>query len=288
MKRPAVFLDRDDTLVVDPGFIDHPEKVELMPGAVEAVNRLHTAGYRVVVVSNQSGVARGLFDEQRLEAIHDRLRSLLADGGAALDGIYYCPYLEGPEAKVEAYRRRSTLRKPEPGMLFEAASEQRLDLGRSWMIGDAARDIEAGRRAGCRTILVAPEGKRGSGASNGDRADAMFRVQSLLEAVKIVERETDQSSTIEMRGEQPSEDDSVRLLSEIRNLLDRQQREASQEDFSLLRLVATVVQMLALVVGIWGVFDMFQDALPEAQMRFALAIFLQLLALTMSWSAQRR
>ncbi|MCH7525954.1 MAG: HAD family hydrolase, partial [Planctomycetes bacterium] len=156
MSHPAVFLDRDDTLLVDSGFIDDPDKVKLVPDAIAAVIRLHRCGYKVVVVSNQSGVARGYFDEQRLDEIHGRLQGLLERGGAKLDGIYYCPYLEGSEAKVEAYRKRSDLRKPAPGMLLLAAGERNLDLARSWMIGDAVRDIEAGHRARCRTLLLGP------------------------------------------------------------------------------------------------------------------------------------
>lgn len=277
MSHPAVFLDRDDTLLVDSGFIDDPDNVKLVPDAIEAVIRLHRCGYKVVVVSNQSGVARGYFDEQRLDEIHTRLQELLARGGTKLDGIYHCPYLEGPEAKVEAYRKRSDLRKPAPGMLLLAAGEQNLDLARSWMIGDAGRDIEAGHRAGCRTILLGPPRR----PVDDGRVEPTFRVSSLLDAVRIVERETTQTSTSDGQDAQPSERESVKLLIDIRNLLDRRQRVASQEDFSLIRLVGTLVQMLALVVGLWGVFAMFQDLLPEAQMRFALAIFLQLLTLTM-------
>ncbi|HEY3243386.1 MAG TPA: HAD family hydrolase [Phycisphaerae bacterium] len=196
---PAVFLDRDNTLVEDPGFIDHPDKVRLMPGAAAAIRRLNEAGYHVVVVTNQSGIARGLFSEARLCEIHAHLRSVLAADGARLDAIYYCPYLDSEEAVVEAYCRASELRKPAPGMLLKAAQELDLDLDRSWMIGDGARDIEAGRRAGCRTILLDfrfPISDFRFQDATGARADAAktshaivtpdYIVRSLSEAVDIV------------------------------------------------------------------------------------------------------
>ena len=144
MSHPAVFLDRDDTLVIDSGYIDHPDKVALMSGAREAVQRFRQAGFKVVVASNQSGVARGYFDEKRLALINQRVQDLLAADGEGLDAIYCCPYLDGPDATVDAYRRESELRKPRPGMLLKAAREMDLDLTRSWMIGDALRDVEAG------------------------------------------------------------------------------------------------------------------------------------------------
>ncbi len=185
---PVVFLDRDDTLVVDSGYIDHPDKVQLVSRAAEAVRRIGRAGFRVVVVSNQSGVARGYFDEARLNEVNDRMRTLLSRGGAELDGIYCCPFLEGPEAKVEAYRCASDLRKPLPGMLLQAAKDLNLDLSRSWMIGDSARDIEAGRSAGCRTILIR------NGRADGVESAATspdFSTRSIIEAAMIVERESD-------------------------------------------------------------------------------------------------
>ncbi|RIK67412.1 MAG: D,D-heptose 1,7-bisphosphate phosphatase [Planctomycetota bacterium] len=156
---PAVFLDRDNTLIADPGYISDPADVRLLPGAAEAVRRIRAAGYRAVVVTNQSGVARGRITEAQLEAVHLRLRALLRGERAELDAIYVCPYLDGPEAVVAAYRRDSDLRKPRPGMLLLAARELGLDLPHSWMIGDSPRDVEAGRAAGCRTILISAEAR---------------------------------------------------------------------------------------------------------------------------------
>ena len=136
MGKAAIFWDRDDTLIADPGYLDDPGKVELLPGAAEAVKRLADAGFENIVVTNQSGIARGLFNEADLDKIHDRLRNMFAAAGATLDAIYYCPYLPGEEAVVEQYRRESDLRKPKPGMLLRASLERKIDIVASWSIGN--------------------------------------------------------------------------------------------------------------------------------------------------------
>lgn len=151
----AIFLDRDGTLIEDMHYSGDPERVRPLPGAAGALRRLRSAGYRLIVVTNQSGIARGLLTNEQLAEVHHRMERLLAAEGATLDAIYYCPYLAGAEAVVEEYRRDSDLRKPGPGMLIQAARERSIDLKQSWMIGDAPRDVQAGRTAGCRTILVA-------------------------------------------------------------------------------------------------------------------------------------
>ncbi|MFQ5429974.1 MAG: HAD-IIIA family hydrolase [Phycisphaerae bacterium] len=153
-RRAAVFVDRDRTLIEDPGYLRDPNQVRLCPGVAEAVARLREAGYPVVVVSNQSGVARGYLTEEDLAAIHQQMQDLLRAEGSGVDAIYYCPFLDDPEAVIEEYRRDSDLRKPKPGMLLLAAEEMGLDLESSWMIGDATRDIQAGLAAGCRTVLI--------------------------------------------------------------------------------------------------------------------------------------
>jgi D,D-heptose 1,7-bisphosphate phosphatase len=153
--RPAVFLDRDDTILADPGYLADPGAVELLPGAGEALASLRRDGYKLVVVTNQSGIARGLLDESTLAAVNDELRQRLAEHSVRLDGIYYCPY--HPEGTVEGYVRDSDLRKPRPGMLLRAAEELDLDLAASWMVGDSVRDVEAGRRAGCGTVLLSAD-----------------------------------------------------------------------------------------------------------------------------------
>ncbi len=152
MPNKAIFFDRDGTLVEDPGYINSPEQVKLLDGAAKALIELRTMGYKLIVASNQSGVARGIFTEKTLGEIHDRLKQLLAENGAYLDNIYYCPYLQ--DGVIAKYRKDSDWRKPKPGMLLAAAAEMDIDLSQSWMIGDSSRDIEAGKNAGCKTILI--------------------------------------------------------------------------------------------------------------------------------------
>jgi D,D-heptose 1,7-bisphosphate phosphatase len=151
-KYKAVFLDRDNTLVEDPGYISHPSQVKLLGGTAASLVQLRKMDFKTVVVSNQSGVARGIVTEDILAQIHHQLEKLLADEGAYLDAIYYCPF--HPDGVISKYRIESELRKPAPGMLLQAAEDLDLDLRASWMIGDSYRDIEAGKRAGCKTILI--------------------------------------------------------------------------------------------------------------------------------------
>jgi histidinol-phosphate phosphatase family protein len=148
----AVFLDKDGTLVEDLPYNVDPEKIRLAPGALEAARLLHDAGFRLVVVSNQSGVARGLFAESALQAVEERLRGLLAEAGVPLAGFYSCPH--HPQGTVAEYAGTCACRKPAPGLLVRAAQELGIDTQRSWLIGDILDDVEAGRRAGCRTVLL--------------------------------------------------------------------------------------------------------------------------------------
>ncbi len=157
MSRPAkldraVFLDKDGTLIVDIPYNVDPALVVLTPGAVEGLTRLHEAGYRLVVVTNQSGVARGRFAVEALGPVEDRLRALLADFGVPLAGFYFCPH--HPEGSVPEYATTCDCRKPRPGMLIQAAEDLGIDLPRSWFVGDILNDVEAGHRAGCRSILL--------------------------------------------------------------------------------------------------------------------------------------
>ena len=150
--KKAVFLDKDGTLVENVPYNVDPEKIRLAEGAEEGLRSLKAAGYELIVVSNQSGVARGYFDEAALEPVERRLRKIFTDAGVSLDGFYYCPH--HPDALVDRYRENCFCRKPRPGLIFKAAREHEIDLSRSWMIGDILDDIEAGRRAECGTILI--------------------------------------------------------------------------------------------------------------------------------------
>lgn len=189
--RPCVFLDRDNTMVANDGDLGDPAQVRLLPGVAWAVRALHEAGYAIVVVTNQGGVARGKYGERDVAAVHARMSELLAaESGLAprtalVDGWYHCPY--HPEAKVERYRREHPWRKPAPGMLHAAAEDLRIDLGRSWMVGDQERDIAAGHAAGCRAILLEREDSRladsrASSAAEFVERDALHAAYRILRA----------------------------------------------------------------------------------------------------------
>ncbi len=204
--------------------------------------------------------------------------SLLNEHGAAIDGAYYCPYLDGPEATVEAYRRDSEQRKPKPGMIWQAAKELDIDLACSWMIGDAARDVQAGERAGCRTMWLTTD----SDLISGSDVSPTFVVEDLREAADLVERDmmTSDSDKYDLAQDMietsPSDDTVVELLKQISDQQNRAHRQASQHDFSLLKLFGTLLQMLAIVVAIWGTMSLLDDNHPAASARLLLACFLQI------------
>ena len=152
MSRRAVFLDRDGTLVHARHYPSRPEDLVLYEGVGESLSALKAAGFALVLVTNQSGIARGLLTADDLDRMHGRLRRDLATTGAELDGIYACPH--HPEGSVVEFAVPCSCRKPKPGMLLQAARDLRLDLSGSWFVGDILDDVEAGNRAGCRTVLV--------------------------------------------------------------------------------------------------------------------------------------
>jgi len=150
--KPAVFLDRDGTLNVETDYLHRPEDAVLFPGAAAAIARLNAVSVPVIVVTNQSGIGRGKYGWPEYQSVMERIGELLALEGAHLDDAYACPYFKGA---VGEYRHPDHPdRKPNPGMLLKAAEKHGIDLTRSWMIGDKECDLEAGRRAGCRTALV--------------------------------------------------------------------------------------------------------------------------------------
>jgi histidinol-phosphate phosphatase family protein len=149
---PAVFFDKDGTLVEDVPYNVDPAKVRLAQGAAASLARVCAAGYRAIVVSNQSGVARGLFDEAALDPVSERVATLAGHAGGRIDGFYYCPH--HPDGVRAEFARACACRKPAPGLLRRAACEHGIDLGRSWLVGDILDDVEAGRAAGCRSVLL--------------------------------------------------------------------------------------------------------------------------------------
>ena len=181
--RPAVFLDRDGTLNVEVDYLADPARFELLPGAGEGLARLSRAGFALVVVTNQSGVARGLLDEVILERIHDRMASELAAHGVVLDLVLYCPY--HPTEGSAAFRADCYGRKPKPGMLLEAAGRLNLDLDASWCIGDSLRDLEAGAAVGARGVLVRT-GKGAAQESALDQVPGAVVVDGLSDAAELI------------------------------------------------------------------------------------------------------
>lgn len=181
MTTPAVFLDRDGTLIEDVGYVDRLERLRLYPWSIEAVRLLRRVGYAVVVVTNQAGVARGMVQEKVVLDARDFIQQQLGQVGERLDGHYYCPHL--PNAPLEDYRQRCACLKPAPGMLHQAARELDLDLTRSVVIGDRWTDVQLAGAVGGVGVLV----KTGYGATQvavppvGISASAV--TENLLDAV---------------------------------------------------------------------------------------------------------
>jgi D-glycero-D-manno-heptose 1,7-bisphosphate phosphatase len=151
-RRPAVFIDRDGTLTEEVGYVNHPERLRLLPRSAEAVRRLNQAGIAAVVATNQAGIARGYFSEEVMHAVNGRLIDLLKEAGAHLDGLYVCPH--HPTEGLPPFRADCDCRKPRPGLLLRAARELDLDLAGSAMVGDKPSDLLVARPVGARAVLV--------------------------------------------------------------------------------------------------------------------------------------
>ncbi|MHC5076371.1 MAG: D-glycero-alpha-D-manno-heptose-1,7-bisphosphate 7-phosphatase [Planctomycetota bacterium] len=273
MSDKAIFLDRDNTLIDDPGYINDPDQVKLLEGVPEALSQLRSLGYKLVITSNQSGVARGIVTEEVLRKIHVRLEQLLEKQGVYLDKIYYCPY--HPDGVIKKYRRESDLRKPNPGMLIKASEEMNLDMHESWAIGDSSRDIEAGLKAGCKTILIEPPSEEIGLSQDEIRAD--FKAVNIREAVNIikkymrVEKEDMQSEKTEeikedsqpkvkkepqqpvtvmsqqvIKSQESQMQSSEELLLSILEQLKNMQRQEMFGEFSIMRFFAGMVQIIVL------------------------------------------
>ena len=198
---PAVFLDRDNTLIANRGDLGDARLVRLVDGAAQALLQLRRAGYRLVVVTNQAGVARGKFSEADVDAVHQRIAQLLDDElhqPELIERFYYCPY--HPEGTVQEYRREHSWRKPNPGMILQAGRDMELDLAHSWVIGDQPRDIAAGRAAGCKTVLLY------NGREPALRTNATRSATSLAEAVQMILRNG---------GSEPNSSVAVRVTRQV-------------------------------------------------------------------------
>ena len=185
MRRKAVFLDRDGTINIDKGFVHRIEDFEFIEGTKDLIKLLNHASFLVVVVTNQSGVARGYYSEEDVKKLHSFITSELQKVDAHIDRIYYCPH--HPEASIPEYRIDCECRKPKPGMVFQAMKDLNIDPRMSYMIGDSARDICAGKKAGLTTILISvDEGATINTTSCDEKPDLV--VKSLTEAVEYITR----------------------------------------------------------------------------------------------------
>lgn len=297
MKRPAVFFDRDNTLIACDGYLGDPAQVTLIVGAADAVARARRLGFATVIISNQSGVGRGLFGEEDVRAVNNRMDTLLAadNSAAVIDRHEFCPF--HPEAIVEAYRQDSDLRKPKPGMILKAAGQLALDLSRSWVIGDAPRDIEAGKAAGCRTILFRdPDASPSPTSHEPSEVSPDFTVTRLEDAMDIIERggqetlpdETPQpiphkpaqSSTLPDPPAPPQAVSTARLESLAEDILRELRRRTDQDhtDFSVSKLLAGIAQILALAALFYAYINRGEATLPATLL---LAIMLQTLTIAL-------
>lgn len=178
----AVFLDKDGTILENVPYNVDPAKMRFSDKTPDGLRLLTQAGYRLFVISNQSGVARGLFPEEALLTVREQLEVMLRTEGIPLDDFYYCPH--HPHGTVKAYSRNCFCRKPNPGLLLRAAREHHLDLASSWFIGDTLDDMECGRKALCSTVLI-------DNGNETERQPELFRsphftASNLLEAGQIV------------------------------------------------------------------------------------------------------
>ena len=190
MSTPAVFLDRDGTLVEECGYLDRLDRLTLFPWTVDALRLLKRAGFTTVVITNQAAVARGIIDETFVHSVHGEIDRRLEGTSASIDRYYYCPHFT--ESKIERYRQECRCRKPAPGMIEQACRELDLDPAQSFMVGDRWLDVACGRAAGTGVVLVRSGSER-SDPPEGLRADAILN--NLMEAVGWILRRYLRSST---------------------------------------------------------------------------------------------
>jgi D-glycero-D-manno-heptose 1,7-bisphosphate phosphatase len=183
--KPAVFLDRDGTILDELGYLTPSSTVVIYPWSADAIRLLKRAGYTVVMITNQGGIGLGLYDHDFVNATHERLTQQFAEAGAHIDAWYYCPH--HPEAVVEEYRVKCGCRKPAPGMLHDAASDLDLDLSKSWVVGDQWRDVQLAHVAGCRSVLLRTgHGALQEAAWPQDVAPPTATCDNLIAAVSVI------------------------------------------------------------------------------------------------------
>ena len=190
MGNRAVFLDRDGTINREVHHLSHVDQFYLLPNAAEAIIRLNVAGFKVVVITNQSAIARGIISEETLAEIHEVMIEKLMAQGARVDAVYYCPH--HPTAGDGALTISCDCRKPQPGMLLQAAAEMNIALEQSFMVGDTVSDLASGQAAGCRTALVLTgHGSKAEKQLNGHSIQPDYVAPDILEAVRwILKQET--------------------------------------------------------------------------------------------------
>jgi D,D-heptose 1,7-bisphosphate phosphatase len=285
VKKPAIFFDRDNTLIASDGYLGDPAAVRLIPGASAAVARARELGFAVVTFSNQSGVARGLFGEDAVRAVNDKMAQLLLQENfqAKIDRNEFCPF--HPEGTVEKYRKESELRKPKPGMILAAASALDLDLPASWIVGDAPRDVQAGYAAGCRTILVSNPSITPSPATlEPSSVDPDETVSSLAEAMEVIaasaDEEDDEHHEHHEHESVPDPNvEMVRIEHLLQRILDQIRRQSEHPaDFSLGKMLAGVTQILAIALAVGSYF---YKPVGEPLMPILVAIFLQVLTISL-------
>lgn len=179
-KDRAVFLDRDGTINEEVGYLSRIEQLKLFPATFEAIRMINESGMKAVVITNQSGIARGFFNEDFIDTVHNLINEMLREKDAFIDRFYYCPH--HPTEGNGAYKTDCDCRKPEPGMLLKAAEEMDIDLSRSYMVGDMPKDIQAAMRAGVKGILV----RTGYGENVISAGRPVYIAQDILDAVKWI------------------------------------------------------------------------------------------------------
>jgi D-glycero-D-manno-heptose 1,7-bisphosphate phosphatase len=186
VSRAAIFLDRDGTICEEVGYVNHLSRSRLLPGSLEAIRLINQAGLLAVVTTNQSGVARGYFSEDLVEAVHAQLLSAVSSGGARLDAIYHCPH--HPSEGSPPWRAACDCRKPKPGMILRAAREHGIDLAGSYVVGDSVVDIEAGAAAGLPGVLVLTGYGRGllEHQKHRFKTEPAHAAEDLLGAVRFI------------------------------------------------------------------------------------------------------